>query len=66
MHVWLPGEFGGFTTPGYLWRFFANPVIAELNITGVRAVTAVNHGRYKTVAIYLILGEKRGEFKEQS
>lgn len=56
--LWLPGQFGGFATPGYLWRFLPNPVITQLNVTGVGAVTAVNHGGYQTVAVYLIWGEK--------
>lgn len=57
--ICLPGQFGGFTTPGYFWRFFANPVITQFNVTGVRAIAAVNHGRDQTVAVYLICGKTK-------
>lgn len=33
--VWLPGQLGRFAAPRNLWRFLANPVITQLNVTGV-------------------------------
>lgn len=53
-YILLPWKFGRFASSGNFGRLLGSPIITQFNVTGVRAVAAVNHSRNQAVSIDLI------------